>query len=162
GAHRQLAFARSVRVSRYHFPGSPRTEPVVDPRRDRLLDEPHRPVAKQKVRPARMVALESIIDRLVPPTMQRLDEVVEMTEVTGRSIGRIDLAVLEIAFPVQGHDGGSPDSVAVDPCQRTVHVGGAFAREKRTARAIGDLAQGDRLPVAAITENAAEYAAAAP
>ena len=68
-------------------------------------------------------------------------------EVTGRAVGRVDLAVLELGLPVQGHDGRGPDAVAIDPGQGAVHVGRVLAGEKRVAGAVGDLAQAVDLPL---------------
>src|SRR5262249_31222718 len=77
------------------------------------------------------------------------------SEIAGRLVGRIDLAVLEVALPVPGHDGGGPNPVAIDPRQGAVPVGRAFANEKGVTGAVRDLAQDDGLAVAAITEDAA-------
>src|SRR4051794_3470651 len=109
-----------------------------------------------------MVALEGIVDRLVPPAVQCLGEVVEVTEIASRAVSRINLAVLEVGLPVQGHDGRGPDAITVDPRQGAIHIGRAFTHEKGIAGSVRDLLEGGGLAVAAIAEDASEDAAAAP
>ena len=140
-ANRLLQLWRSIGIRRDDLAGVLGPQRVVDAGGDRLLEEPDRSVAENEVRPAGVIALEPVVDGLVPPAVESLGEVVELAEIAGCAVGSIDLTVLEFGLPVQGDDRRCPDAITIDPGEGSVHVGRRFPGENRVACSIGDLSQ---------------------
>src|SRR5262249_17792362 len=108
-----------------------------------------------------MVALEAEVVRLVPPAARRLERI-EHAGITGRAVGGVDLAVLELGLPVQRDHRAGPAAIAVDPEKGSVHVRGVLAPHDVGAGAVGAVPQSDRAAIAALAEEAAEGTPATP